>query len=124
MGKCLRLLLILLTFVTCLANVVTVEAAKKTVAVTGVENNIGTVAGSKAAADLDAELTTVLVQCGMYNVVERGQLQHVIRELGLHNSGMINGKTAIQFGNMTGADYSVIGNVVGASGLVFVLFTF
>ena len=114
MRKCLRLLLMLLTFITCFANVITVEAAKKTVAVTGVESNIGTYAGRKAAADLDAELTTLLVQCGMYNVVERGQLNHVIRELGLHNSGLINGKTAIQFGQMTGADYSVIGNVVGA----------
>ena len=104
----------MVAFITCFGNSVDVEAAKKTVAVTGVENNIGGSYAHKAATDLDAELTTVLVQCGMYNVVERGQLDHVIRELGLHTTGLINGKTAIQFGQMTGADYSVIGNVVAA----------
>lgn len=114
MGKCLRLLLVMVAFITCFGNSIDVEAAKKTVAVTGVENNIGGSYAHKAATDLDAELTTVLVQCGMYNVVERGQLDHVIRELGLHTTGLINGKTAIQFGQMTGADYSVIGNVVAA----------
>ena len=114
MGKCLRLLLVMVAFITCFGNSVDVEAAKKTVAVTGVENNIGGSYAHKATTDLDAELTTVLVQCGMYNVVERGQLDHVIRELGLHTTGLINGKTAIQFGQMTGADYSVIGNVVAA----------
>lgn len=40
MGKCLKLLLVLVAFVTCFGNSVDVEAAKKTVAVTGVENNI------------------------------------------------------------------------------------
>ena len=114
MGKCLKLLLVLVAFVTCFGNTVNVEAAKKTVAVTGVENNIGGSYAHKAATDLDAELTTVLVQCGMYNVVERGQLDHIVRELGLHTTGLINGKTAIQFGQMTGADYSVIGNIVAA----------
>lgn len=114
MGKCLRLLLVMVAFITCFGNSVDVEAAKKTVAVTGVENNIGDSYARKAAEDLDAELTTVLVQCGMYNVVERGQLDHVVRELGLHTTGLINGKTAIQFGQMTGADYSVIGNIVAA----------
>lgn len=114
MGKCLRLLLVMVAFITCFGNSADVEAAKKTVAVTGVENNIGDSYARKAAADLDAELTTVLVQCGMYNVVERGQLDHVVRELGLHTTGLINGKTAIQFGQMTGADYSVIGNIVAA----------
>ena len=114
MGKYLRLLLVMVAFITCFGNSADVEAAKKTVAVTGVENNIGGSYAHKAATDLDAELTTVLVQCGMYNVVERGQLEHVVRELGLHTTGLINGKTAIQFGQMTGADYSVIGNVVAA----------
>ena len=114
MGKCLRLLLVMVAFITCFGNSVDAEAAKKTVAVTGVENNIGDSYARKAAADLDAELTTVLVQCGMYNVVERGQLDHVVRELGLHTTGLINGKTAIQFGQMTGADYSVIVNIVAA----------
>jgi len=114
MGKCLRLLLILVVFVTCFGNSVDAEAAKKTVAVTGVENNIRNSYGRKAAQELDAALTTVLVQSGVYNVLERGQLEHVIREMELQSTGMITGHTAIQFGQMTGSDYSVIGNVVAA----------
>ena len=114
MGKCLRLLLVIVAFITCFGNSADVEAAKKTVAVTGVENNIGGSYARKAATDLEAELTTVLVQSGMYNVVERVQLEHVTNELGLRETGFINGKTAIQFGQMTGADYSVIGNIVAA----------
>ena len=50
----------------------------------------------------------------MYNVVERGQLEHVLNELGIQNSGAISGKTAIQFGQLTGSDYSVIGNILAA----------
>lgn len=114
MGKLVRMLLVLVALVTCFVTNDKVEAAKKTVAVTGVENNIGGSYARKAANDLDAELTTVLVQCGMYNVVERGQLDHVVRELGLNSTGLISGKTAIQFGQMTGSDYCVVGNIVAA----------
>lgn len=89
-------------------------AAKKVVAVTGVESSVGTSYGRKAAQDFESQLVTALVQSGRYDVVERTQLDHVIRELGLHSTGLISGNTAIQFGQLTGADYTVIGNVIAA----------
>lgn len=92
----------------------TCEAAKKTVAVTGIENMDRSSYGRKAAAELDAAITTILVKSGSYNVVEREQLSHVIGELGIQSTGMIAGNTAIQFGQMVGADYTVVGNIVAA----------
>lgn len=90
------------------------EAAKKVVAVTGVENSVGGSYGRKAAQDLDSELVSILVQSGRYDVVERAQLDRVVKELGLMQTGLISGSTAIEFGNLTGAAYTVIGNVVAA----------
>lgn len=92
----------------------TALAAKKVVAVTGVDYASGASYGRKAAEDFESQLVTALVDSGRYDVVERGQLDHVIRELGLHSSGMISGNTAINFGQMTGADYTVVGNVIAA----------
>lgn len=92
----------------------TAFAAKKVVAVTGVESASSSSYGRKAAQDFESQLVTVLVDSGRYDVVERGQLDYVVRELGLHSSGMISGNTAIQFGQLTGADYTVVGNVIAA----------
>lgn len=92
----------------------TAFAAKKVVAVTGVEAASSSSYGRKAAQDFESQLVTALVDSGRYDVVERGQLDHVVRELGLHSSGMISGNTAIQFGQLTGADYTVVGNVIAA----------
>lgn len=110
MKKSLRIILFMLLTLTVLG-CVSCEAAKKTVAVTGIENSVRTSSGNRAAQDLEAALTTILVQSGNYNVVERGQLDHVLRELNLHSTGLISGDTAIQFGNMLGADYTIVGNV-------------
>lgn len=92
----------------------TAFAAKKVVAVTGVDYASGASYGNKAAQDFESQLVTALVDSGRYDVVERGQLDHVVRELGLQSSGMISGNTAIQFGQLTGADYTVVGNVIAA----------
>lgn len=92
----------------------TAFAAKKVVAVTGVDYASGASYGNKAAQDFESQLVTALVDSGRYDVVERGQLDHVVRELGLQSSGMISGSTAIQFGQLTGADYTVVGNVIAA----------
>lgn len=109
--RTMRIILALLMLAIMMLGAVTCEAAKKTVAVTAVENSISSSYGRKAAQDLEAALTTILVQSGNYNVVERGQLEDVLRELNLHSTGLISGDTAIQFGNMVGADYTIVGNV-------------
>lgn len=113
MKKIFRLLLCLSVLTMAFASF-TCEAAKKVVAVAGVENQTRSYHGANAARQLESELTTALVKSGMYEVVERSQLDYVIRELNLQNSGMIVGDKAIQFGQMTGADYTIVGNVVAA----------
>lgn len=114
MMKSLRVMLGIMLVAIFMVGTMTCEAAKKTVAVTGIENMDRSSYGRKAAAELDAAITTILVKSGCYNVVERSQLSHVIRELGLQSTGMIAGNTAIQFGQMVGADYTVVGNIVAA----------
>lgn len=96
-------------------NISTGEAATKTVAVMGVENSVNTMFGRLAAQELEVGITSMLVQSGLYNVVERSQLDQVLRELKIQSSGLISGQTAIQFGEMTGADYTVVGSVVSAN---------
>lgn len=98
-----------------LLNISAGEAATKTVAVMGVENSVHTTFGRLAAQELEAGITSLLVQSGSYNVVERSQLEYVLRELKIQSSGLISGQTAIQFGEMTGADYTVVGSVVSAN---------
>lgn len=115
MKKMRIILMVMLNFCMMLGAMTCEAAAKKTVAVTGVEYMDRSSVSHQASVDLDAAITSILVQSGNYNVVERAQLAHVIRELGLHSSGLIAGNTAIQFGQMVGADYTVIGNIVAAT---------
>ena len=112
MKKTMRIILSLLMLSIMLLGCFSCEAAKKTVAVMAVENTIGSSYGRQAAQDLESALTTILVQSGNYNVVERRQIDHVLHELNLHSTGLISGDTAIQFGNMLGADYTIVGNVM------------
>lgn len=114
MKKYVKILVLALLSLLVVAFSATCFAAKKVVAVTGVENSTSSSYGRKAAQDFESQLVTVLVQSGRYDVVERGQIDHVVRELGLHSTGMISGNTAIQFGQLTGADYTVVGNVIAA----------
>ncbi len=87
-------------------------AAKKVVAVMPVESN-GYRLEEKAARELEAHLETILVQSGSYEVAERTSLNNVLREQGLTASGLV-GANAIEFGNLTGTDYTILGSVVSA----------
>lgn len=114
MSKSVKIVILMMLSLLVLMMSTTCFAAKKVVAMTGVECSMGTGMGRKAAQDFESQLVTALVQSGRYDVVERTQLDHVIRELGLHSTGLISGNTAIQFGQLTGADYTVVGNVIAA----------
>ncbi len=87
-------------------------AAKKVVAVMPIESN-GYRLEEKAATELEAHLETILVQSGSYEVAERTSLNNVLREQGLSASGLV-GANAIEFGNLTGTDYTILGSVVSA----------
>ena len=114
MSKYVKIVMFMMLSLLVLMMSSTCFAAKKVVAMTGVECSMGTGMGRKAAQDFESQLVTALVQSGRYDVVERTQLDHVMRELGLHSTGLISGNTAIQFGQLTGADYTVVGNVISA----------
>lgn len=114
MKRYTKILMLMMLSLLVMAFSATCFAAKKVVAVTGVEYSSSAYMGRRAAADFESQLVTVLVDSGRYDVVERNQLNYVVRELGLQSSGMISGNTAIKFGQMTGADYTVVGNVIAA----------
>ncbi len=109
----MKKLLYILT--TCLLLVCTnAFAANKVVAVMGVDNVSGSYYGKSAASTLQSQLETALVQNGRYSVVERSQLNYVLNELGLQRSGLVAAGTAVQLGQLTGADYTVVGKVLSA----------
>ncbi len=87
-------------------------AAKKIVAVMPVEAS-GAHLQQKAARELEAHLETILVQSGCYEVAERTNMNNILHEQGLSSSGLV-GANAIEFGNLSGADYTILGSVVAA----------
>lgn len=89
-------------------------AAKKVVAVTEIEYDSWSHNQRQAAADFQEQMVTTLVQSGKFDVAERMQLDKVLRELALSSTGLISGETAIEFGHLTGADYTIIGSVISA----------
>lgn len=90
------------------------EAAKKVVAVMPMENTSG-YNQHRVAEMLTEELTNVVYHSGSFTVAERTQLAHAMRELGFQNSGMVSGNKEVEFGQMTGAQYMVVGKITLAS---------
>ena len=90
-----------------------VEAAKKTVAVMPLENVSG-YTKQRVAEIMTEELTTVLYQSGRCTVIERNQLAAALREIGFQMTGAVDPNTAVQAGKMLGAQYVVIGKVTMA----------
>lgn len=91
------------------------EAAKKVVAVTELEYDGWSQLQRQAAVDFQEQMVTALVQSNKFDVAERIQLDKVLKEMALSSTGLISGETAIEFGHLTGADYTVIGNVISAN---------
>ena len=94
-------------------------AAKKVIAVMDVTAMTRSPIAQVAREDMYQSLVSALVQDGKYEVVERQQLGLVLRELNLHDSGLIRPDTAIEMGQMTGAQYTFIGNIVSAEVIPF-----
>lgn len=90
------------------------EAAKKRVAIMDCRNSTGINIGSVVAQQMRVELEAALIQSGAYEVVERDRLNYVLGELGLHQTGIIDGGSAIEMGEMAGADYSVFIDIVSS----------
>lgn len=92
----------------------TSEAAVKKVAVANFVNGSNTNYGEFSCTTLENEVVNGLVQNKNYIVIERGELTKILRELTLQNSGVVDGSTAIEIGKISGADYTLLGNVVSA----------
>lgn len=92
----------------------TAEAAVKKVAVASFVNGSHSNYGEFACTNLENEVINGLVQNKNYIVVERGELTKILRELGLQNTGVVDGSTAIEIGKLSGSDYTLLGNVVSA----------
>ena len=84
------------------------EAAKKVVAVLPLENVSGY--SKENISDIMTEqLIDVIHNSGQYTVIETTQMAAVLRQQGFEN---LVSSEAIDFGNKTGSDYSVVGKVI------------
>lgn len=106
-------------FIFILSNVFSVEAATKKVALGTFINQSRSNYGNLACNSLQSNILSELVQNKNYQVVERAQLDQIFRELGLQNSGVVDSNSAIEIGKMSGADYTLMGNVITAEVIPF-----
>lgn len=103
--------IIAVTLIFCLS--ISVEAAKKIVAVMPLENISGS--GAKNVAEIMTEQLTVAIQnSGQYTVVERLQMGAILREQGFQNIA-VDPAQAVEIGKLMGANYSLLGKVTMAS---------
>ena len=88
-------------------------AAKKVIAVPGIHSDMGP-GGDTAARDFESQLIGALINSGQYDVVERARLEEAMQEIGLGLTGIISTESAVQLGEMTGADYVLSGSLLDA----------
>jgi curli biogenesis system outer membrane secretion channel CsgG len=63
------------------------------------------------AENLLEDLQTAMAKTGVFELVERNQLDRVLRELKIQNSGLIDSATAKRLGKLTGADAVLVGSI-------------
>jgi len=114
MTKILRLLLVLAVTIVFSGISIETEAAQKKVAIMPFENISGW-SENRVGEIMTEQVTVTLVNSGKYTVVERTQLGRVINEINFQGSGVIDPAQAIQFGQMSGADYTILGKVTMAT---------
>lgn len=92
---------------------ISVEAAKKVVAVMPLENVSGSNAAN-VAENMTEQLIVAIQNSGQYTVVERLQMGAILREQGFQNIA-VDPAQAVEIGKLIGANYSLIGKVTMAS---------
>lgn len=113
MSRLLRIVFVLLVSVIISGYTFDGEAAQKKVAVMPFQNVSGS--GDRRVAEiLTDQVTVALANSGTYTVLERTQLAHVIKEINFQWSGMVDPNQAIEFGKMSGTDYTIVGKVLMA----------
>ena len=69
----------------------------------------------QVASQAEAELTAMFVNSGRFEVVERGQLDKILKEQAIGMSGVVDPAAAANVGKLLGAKYVVLGRVTQAS---------
>jgi len=57
-------------------------------------------------------LRTELVRFGEYTVIERGRLDQILKEQAFQHTGAVNTDTAVNIGNIVGANYVITGSII------------
>ena len=108
-----KFLILLMAAFTIFSSAVSVEAAKKVVAVMPLENVYG-YETENVAEIMTEEIMIALQNSGKYSVVERAQMATILREQGFQNIAA-DPSTAVEIGKLIGANYSLIGKVTLAA---------
>lgn len=90
------------------------QAEKKRFGVVTFENK-STLRDSGFGQRMADLLTTELMQNRNYELIERGQLESLLKEQGLSMTGLISQTDAPQVGQIQGLDYLVLGSITEAS---------
>jgi curli biogenesis system outer membrane secretion channel CsgG len=113
MNKFLRGVFLLVVAIFMVGFVPEGEAAPKKVAVMPFQYVSGS-SERRVAEIMTDQVTVALANSGMYTVLERTQLAHAIKEINFQWSGVVDPNQAIEFGKMSGADYTIVGKVLMA----------
>ncbi|WP_303690961.1 CsgG/HfaB family protein [Megamonas hypermegale] len=95
------------------------ETAVKKVAVGNFINAVHTEYGDMACNNLQSAVLSGLVQHKNYIVLDRSDLEEMLQKMGIQDLTKIEGDKAIQLGNISGADYTLIGTVISAEVIPF-----
>ena len=89
MCKYFRFLSILMIFTIIAALSVSVEAAKKTVAIMPIESSLDDTA-KQVANIMETQLTRAIHDSNSYTIVERSRLNHAMKEIGFQMTGAVD----------------------------------
>lgn len=113
MAKYLRLLSLAVALLVALVISSSCFAAKKVVAVMEIENSSSDYQlGDTVAQTLESEIEGALLRSGGFDVVERTQLDAVLKEMGLQSTGLFSTENALELGHLTNAQFTLLGNVL------------
>lgn len=95
------------------------EATIKKVAVGDFVNAVHTEYGDMACNNLQSVVLSGLVQHKNYIVLDRSELYRILQKYGLKSLMQLKGDEAVKLGDISGADYTLIGTVIGAEVIPF-----
>lgn len=95
------------------------ETAVKKVAVGNFINAVHTEYGDMACNNLQSVVLSGLVQHKNYIILDRSELYRILQKYGLKSLMQLKGDEAVKLGEISGADYTLIGTVIGAEVIPF-----